>query len=134
MRLYKLGFFLVAIQAGLPFAYAQQTKNVAPPPPQMERLEEGHAPAATIEASKVQPDSMSQRRVYGGKVTESKVTSGGSTYYVLPNDQVGSSVGGDMESHATRPAQWEILHFGGDKENRKAAEAASRTPAPPETK
>lgn len=134
MRLHKLGFFLVAIQAGISLAHAQQANNVAPPPPQMERLEEGSAPAATIEAPKAAPDSMTQRRVYGGKITESKVTSGGSTYYVLPNDQVGSSVRGDMESHSTRPAQWEVLNFGADKENRKAAEAASRTPAPPETK
>jgi hypothetical protein len=89
---------------------AQQPGGTAPPPPKLEPLEEGEAPPITIrkpeERSKIE-----EKRAPGGKVTEVKVTTGNSTYYLKPNDPVGASVPGDGESPSVRGAQWEVMEF-----------------------
>ena len=137
MHLPKLGFLLtacVAISTSMPMAFAQQPANAAPPPPRLEPLEEGEAPGVTINAPQQQQGSVTQKRAPGGNITETKVTKGRSTYYVLPNNPAGSSVRGDMESNSTRAPQWEVMKFDfrRDKEVKDAAvEAAASTPAPP---
>ena len=104
-------------------AYAQApTKNVAPPPPKLEKLEEGEQPAITI----APPDSGTKitEKHEQGKVTEVKVKSGKSTYYLKPNDPAGSAARGDLESDQIRAAQWPILEFdlGRKKVNPKEVE------------
>lgn len=98
------------IAAALPAA-AQPNPAVAPDaPPQLQRLDEGEPPAAATPAPA--PRRMIvESRAPGGKRTEVAVTGGAGTYYLKPNDQVGSALPGDGQSIAFRPAQWEILHF-----------------------
>ncbi|MFC3109800.1 DUF2782 domain-containing protein [Undibacterium arcticum] len=111
----------VAVQL-LP-AYAQApAKNVAPPPPKLEKMEEGEQPAITI----APPDSgtkITEKRQQG-KVTEVKVKSGKSTYYLKPNEPAGSAAPGDVQSNQIRAAEWPILEFdlGRKKTNPKEAE------------
>jgi len=109
---------------------AQQAR--APEPPRLEKLEEGDEPAVTIRPSG-QERTTTEKRAPGGKVTEVKVGSGKGAYYLKPNDQPGSAMVGDAESHSMRAPQWEILVFdlNRDVEKEQAAQAAANTPAPP---
>lgn len=113
-------------------AGAQQPANDAPPPPQLEKLEEGEAPSITIRKPE-QGSKITEKRAPGGKVTEVKVNSGKSTYYLKPNTPAGSAVPGDGQSSGNRAAQWEIKEFDiGHKEPKEAqAQPAAAAPAPP---
>jgi hypothetical protein len=104
---------------------AQQSADIAPPPPQMQKLEEGEAPAVTIRKPE-ERSKITEKRAPGGKVTEVKVTNGKSTYYLKPNDPAGSATPGDAQSNATRAAQWEVMEFdlGRRAQKEKEAQAA----------
>jgi hypothetical protein len=115
----------IAIQAISLSATAQQ-------PPRLEKLEEGEAPAVTIR----KPDQKSriqEKRAPGGKVTEVKVTAGGSSYVVKPNEGAGSAQPGDLQSNTIRPAQWEVKEFdlGRPKTKEQEEAQAADVPAPP---
>jgi hypothetical protein len=133
MRTPKLWHFVTACVAAfatsLPVA-AQQPATIAPPPPRLEPLEEGEPPAITIR----KPDEQGQiteKRAPGGKITEIKVTTGNSTYYLKPNDPP-DSVPGDAY-YTMRAAQWEVLEFdlGPRPEQLQAEAAAAAANAPP---
>ena len=126
-------------------ALAQQSNGNgdAPPsrPPQLQPLEEGEEPAVTIRP----PDNkgkISEKRAPGGRVTEIKVTSGGSTYYLKPDMTAGSTLPGDAQSSGLRAAQWEVLQFDlSPSQDAKEAEAvqtnatdAAPVPPPPAPK
>ena len=55
----------------------------APPPPRLERLEEGDAPAVTIPGGGPAEKSITEKREQG-RVTEVEVRTGRSTYVVKP--------------------------------------------------
>lgn len=93
----------------MPLLAAAQQPADAPPPPKMEKLEEGEAPGVTIRKPG-QERKITEKRAPGGKVTETKVTSGKSTYYLKPNETPGT-VPGDTQSSANRGAQWEVGEF-----------------------
>ena len=125
-KAWRLVIAYIAIQAIALTASAQQ-------PPKLEKLEEGEAPAVTIR----KPDQKSriqEKRAPGGKVTEVKVTTGGSTYVVKPNEAVGSAQPGDLQSNTIRPAQWQVKEFdlGGPKTKEQEEEQAANVPPPPE--
>lgn len=118
----------IALQAISLAASAQQ-------PPKLEKLEEGEAPAVTIR----KPDQKSriqEKRAPGGKVTEVKVTTGGSSYVVKPNEPVGSAQPGDLQSNTIRPAQWQVKEFdlGRPKTEEQEEAQAADVPAPPPAK
>jgi hypothetical protein len=94
-------------------AQSAPAKDIAPPPPQMQRLEEGEAPAVTIR----QPDTKEKitEKKSQGRVTEVKVQTGRTTYYATPNDPAGSAMRGDGQSDTTRPVQFQIGEFGPPK-------------------
>ncbi len=134
-KLWSLVAVCAAVFAAPLTASAQQA--VAPPPPKLEKLEEGEAPAITIRKQGGEKKITEKREK--GKVTEVKVQSGKSTYYLKPNDPAGSALPGDAESNATRAAQWQVLEFGNPKNAKEAAEppqtlepkpAAAETSAP----
>ncbi len=119
--------FAAAFATLLPAMAQQQSGDV--PPPRLEQLEEGEAPAVTIR----QPDrrsKTSEKRAPGGKVTEVNVSTGGSTYHLKANDQTGSALPGDGQSSTMRAAQWEVLEFD-LKRSKEADEAQSATVPPP---
>lgn len=95
-------------------AMAQQARQperaTAPPPPQMERLEEGEAPAVNIPGGGRSEKSITEKREQG-RVTEVEVKSGRSTYVVRPLNVPGSAVPGDTESPKNRAAQFRVKEF-----------------------
>ncbi len=133
MRTFDIRLLLLAGLA----AYAMPVAVLAAPPPsdappQLEKLEEGEPPAVTIR----KPESnnkIEEKRAPGGKVTEVKVTTGGSTYYLKPNDPAGSAMAGDAESSHNRGAQWEVQQFdlGQREKKQKMEEATQQAPEPP---
>ncbi len=122
---------IAAYAISLPSAAQQQTGN-PPPPPKLEKLEEGEEPAVTIRKPE-QERQISEKRAPGGRVTEVKVTTGGSTYYLKPNDPAGSAVQGDAQSNQFRAPQWEIKQFDLNRpqEKKEAQAEAASVPAPP---
>ncbi|MGE5649087.1 DUF2782 domain-containing protein [Noviherbaspirillum sp. UKPF54] len=108
---------------------AQAQQADAPPPPQMQKLEEGEAPAVTIRKPD-QERKITEKRARGGKVTETKVTSGKSTYYLKPNEQPGA-MPGDGQSSANRGAQWQVKEFDLSRKQEATTEQAASIPAPP---
>lgn len=117
-------------------AFAQQENSAsrqAPPPPRLEKLEEGEAPAVTIRPA---PDksTITEKRAPGGKRTEVKVTTGKSTYYVKPADEAGTALPGDAQSIAAKPALWEVMTFDLTRQKQiqqEPDEQAVLAPAPP---
>lgn len=103
-------------------AHAQAPAKDVPPPPKLEKLEEGEQPAVTI-APPASGNKITEKRQQG-KVTEVKVKSGKSTYYLKPNEPAGSAAPGDVQSDQTRAAQWPIMEFdlGIKKAKKKEAE------------
>jgi hypothetical protein len=125
----------VALYVTVP-AGAQQQNGNAPPPPRLERLDEGDvpgAPAAPAGKAEKPRSVVTEKRAYGGRVTEIEVQSGRSTYYLQPNAQGGSAAAGDPDNNRMRGPQWRIGEFdlrrGG--ETKRASEAAAGTPPPP---
>jgi len=105
-------------------AMAQQAvpNSIAPPPPELQKLEEGEAPAVTIRKpgeERTNGNSINERRDHG-QTKEIKVQSGPSTYYLKPKEQVGSAMPGDAQSGPPTGAQWKIKEFdmGGKKKQK----------------
>ncbi|MGZ3159482.1 MAG: DUF2782 domain-containing protein [Burkholderiaceae bacterium] len=142
MRTMKLAsvFTLFMVTLAMSFsASAQQSPpkgQDAPPPPKMEKLEEGEAPGVTIREPK-NKQTITEQRAPGGQVKDVKVTKGKNTYHLKPNVAPGSALPGDAQSPHTRPAQWEVYEFNAKKKP-KASEIEDAPPpavAPPaETK
>ena len=106
-------------------------------PPKMEKLEEGEAPAITIRKPDTEKKITEKREK--GKVTEVKVQTGKSTYYLKPNEAAGNAVPGDAQSNQNRGAQWSVREFdlGRKKKGAKLpadVPAESIPPAPPSAK
>jgi hypothetical protein len=111
-------------------AGAQRPVATAPPPPQTQPLEEGEAPAVTIRRPGAGEEPITQKKQQG-KVTEVKVQSGGSTYYLKPNEQSGSALPGDVESKPMRGSQWQVLEFDmKPQKDQKPVEQAPDAPQP----
>jgi hypothetical protein len=93
-------------------ALAQQLREraEAPPPPQLERLEEGAAPAVTIPGGGQPERSITEKREQG-RVTEVEVRTGRSTYVVKPLSPAGSALPGDTQANTNRAAQFKVKEF-----------------------
>lgn len=111
--------------------FAQQRPFAdAPPPPQLERLEEGEAPAVTIPGGGPAEKSITQKREQG-RVTEVEVRTGRSTYVVKPLNPSGSALPGDTQSSTNRAAQFKVKEFDLSKpEDLKPQTAPQVLPAP----
>lgn len=109
-------------------ALAQQppAKSDAPQP-KLEKLEEGEPPSIKVGKPEDQRKITETRDDSG--VKEVKVQSGGSTYYVKPNQQVGDALPGDAQSSTNHGAEWKVLEFDLGVKNKKAGEGGV-VPAP----
>lgn len=96
-------------------------------PPVLEKLEEGEPPAITIRKPESEKQITEKRQQ--GKVTEVKVKSGNSTYYLKPADPAGSAMRGDGQSDEMRAAQWPVLEFDMGAKKKKETEAAAAAAA-----
>jgi len=114
-------------------AYAQQQpfqRADAPPPPQLERLEEGEAPAVTIPGGGQPERSITEKREQG-RVTEVEVRTGRSTYVVKPLNPAGSALPGDTQANTNRAAQFKVKEFDLSKpEDLKPQPQPQAAPAP----
>jgi hypothetical protein len=110
--------------------YAMALTAAAQQPPKLEKLEEGEAPAVTIRKPD-QKSKIQETRTPGGKVTEAKVTSGGSTYVVKTNDPAGSALPGDGQSNTMRAPQWEVKEFDLGRRKTKEVEDTQADTLPP---
>lgn len=98
----------VAALAAVPLcSWAQE--QAAPPPPKMELLDDSDQPAITIRKPEGEREITERRD--NGRVTEIKVRSGKSAYYLHPNAPVGSALPGDAQSTTVRPAEWVVHEF-----------------------
>ncbi len=138
MRTYKVygivgpiaGMLAAALLASLPAA-AQQSAAPAAATPKLEKLEEGEPPS--IKIGKPEIKKRVTERGTGGEIKEEQVTSGGSTYYVKPNQQVGTSVPGDAQSSQNHGVQWKVKEFDlgmKKKNNQGGTPPATDEPAP----
>jgi hypothetical protein len=117
-QLWPLVAACVAFIGILPATAQQAASNAAPP--QLEILEEGEEPAVTIRPPE-QKQNISEKRAAGGRVTEIRVESGNSTYYMQPDQTGGNQAGG------LRAPQWEIFRF----DLKRTDEAAKAADVPP---
>lgn len=102
--------------------HAQQpARTVAPPPPELQKLEEGETPAVTIRKQGGGANEITEKREQG-RVTEIQVKSGGSTYYLKPQEG-GAEVPGTLPTTPVRGAQWRIKEFDLGQKHRKEGEA-----------
>ncbi|MBR7799447.1 hypothetical protein [Undibacterium fentianense] len=113
---------LIAISAS-PLLAAQE--KTAPPPPKLEKLEEG--PEADVKLIKPESNKLKTvERKENGKVTEVQVRTGKSTYTVKPNN----APKGTPEGDANRAAQWKVMEFGGKKESKEVESLPVLAPGP----
>lgn len=129
LRIWPIVTVCIAAYAMPQLAGAQQPANPAPPPPQTQPLNEGEAPTITIRKPGEGEQPITQKKKQG-KVTEVKVQSGGSTYYLKPNEQPGSALPGDVESKSMRGSQWQVLEF--DMKPQKDQKRVDQVPDAPQ--
>ena len=92
-----------------PFAIAEEMdEGNTQLPPGLELIDESEHPTITIR----RPDATSEitERREHGEVKEVRVHSGVSTYYLLPNNPLGSAFQ-DAGSRVVRPAMWRVHEF-----------------------
>jgi hypothetical protein len=115
----KSSLKLIASVVAAGFAISASTlvaaqDKTAPPPPKLEKLEEG--PDSDVKLIKQESNKLKTvERKDNGKVTEVQVRTGKSSYTVKPND----APKGTPEGDANRAAQWKVLEFGGKKQEKE---------------
>lgn len=123
MRLFpvfRLGLFLAVLGAG-PAALAQDAMQEAESEETLELIDETEQPTITIR----KPDAAREitERRENGEVKEIKVQTGVSTYYLYPNQTLGSAF--DDGTSRRRPAMWRIHEF--DVTGQRPDQAGSET-------
>ena len=110
---------------------AQQSpqKSDAPPPPKLEKLEEGDPPSSKVGKPKNE-NKITETRDDSG-VKEVKVENGIGTYYVKPNQQVGNSLPGDVQSSQNHGVQWKVMEFDLGSKGKKSEKSDDATQATP---
>lgn len=97
-----------------PTLVAAQDKTAPPPPPKLEKLEEG--PDSDVKLIKQESNKLKTvERKENGKVSEVQVRTGKSNYTVKANN----APKGTPEGDANRAAQWKVMEFGGKKQSKE---------------
>lgn len=130
MRTSTLRHFLALSLLALSAAAGAQTPGSAPP--KLEKIDEAGDSAITVTGKPDSEKKITEKREQG-RVTEVKVKSGKSTYYLKPNTPAGSAQPGDVMGSANRGPQWKVMEFnlGKKKKSAKEQDAADDAPAPP---
>lgn len=117
--------FVVACFAISVSSLVAAQEKTAPPPPKLEKLEEG--PESDIKLIKPESNKLKTvERRENGAVTEVQVRAGKSTYTVKPNN----APKGTPEGDANRAAQWKVMEFGGKKETKEVESLPVLSPGP----
>lgn len=104
------------------------SKKTAPPPPELEKLDEGPETGVTI--VKPEPRNKIIEKREKGKVNEVEVKSGNSSYTLRGDPAIGNTAKGTPNGDANRPAMWTVKEFGGPKEVKEAEQIPTLPPAP----
>lgn len=127
MRLfYFRNIAVLAAIAAIPLCSVAQEPGV-PPPPQLEQLDDDDQSAITIRKPDAEREITERREQ--GRVTEVKVRSGKSTYYLHPNEPAGSAMRGDAQSDTVRPAEWVVHEFDFGRKPGETSEGQEPAPA-----
>ncbi|MBV7537899.1 hypothetical protein KW842_19185 [Duganella sp. sic0402] len=115
-------------------AFAQSTPSQAPP--KLEKIEDVADDAVTITSKQQQKSEtqISEHRDNSGKVVETTVKSGPSTYTLRPSQPTGTALPGDRTAGPLRGAQWTVMEFDLGQKKKKTAEdetPADNAPPPP---
>lgn len=121
---------LLAFTLAAPVMAQTPAKADAPPPPKLEKLEEGPDPQGISVAKPEPKNKVMEKRNNAGKVTGVQVKSGKSSYTVKADPEVGNAPRGTVQGDANRAAQWTILEFGGKKEVKEGNPPDALAPAP----
>ncbi|MDR1311607.1 MAG: DUF2782 domain-containing protein [Burkholderiaceae bacterium] len=100
---FRLALFFSSMML-VSLSFAQEEK-----PEHLELLDEVDQPTITIRKPDVSEEITERRE--DGTVREVKVQTGGSTYYLYPNRQLGSGIQGDTASSVVRPSLWRVHEF-----------------------
>lgn len=95
----------VAVVAAPLFAQAQD--KPVPASPKLEQIDQNDEPAITIRKPETGSEITEKRD--NGRVTQVKVNTGKSTYYIHPNDGPANVQPGDVQSPSVRPVEW-VVH------------------------
>ncbi len=121
----RLAVCISGLVLAAPLLASAQSKKEAPPPPQLEKLEE----VGESELKLAKPETKNVKTVErkeGGKVTEVQVRSGPSTYTVKEN----KAPKGTQAGEANRAAQWTVMEFGGKKESKEVESKPAQPQGP----
>ena len=103
-------------------AVAQQAPGKAPP--QLEKIEEVDNPITVT--TKPGSEKKVEDKREGGRITETKVHSGGSTYTVKQAGPSGSALQGDTMGQAVRGPSWTVMEFDiASRKKKRSAEGAA---------
>ena len=131
MRTFKFRQFLALSLLALSAAAGAQTPSSAPP--KLEKIDEAGDAPITVTGKPDSEKKITEKREQG-KVTEVKVKSGKSTYYVKPNAPAGSAQPGDLTGNANRGPQWKVMEFDLGKKKKTPQEQDAADNAPPPAK
>jgi hypothetical protein len=105
-----------------------QDKKKQDQPPKLEKLEEGEP--SSLKIGKPAPQQKVTETRDDNGVKEVKVQTGASTYYVRPNQEVGTSLPGDVQSVHNHGAEWKVFEFDLGSKN-KSTEKSDEAGTPP---
>ena len=106
---------------------AQDQKKKGDQPPKLEKLEDSEPPSIKV-GKPEQQHKITETRDDSG-VKEVKVQTGVSTYYVRPNQQVGNSLPGDVQSVHNTGAEFKVFEFDlGGKGKKSEKDESSAVP------
>jgi|GEM_PF-1444630 len=106
-----------------------QDKKKQDQPPKLEKLEEGEPPSLKIGKPAPQQKVTETRDNTG--VKEVKVQTGVSTYYVKPDQEVGNSLPGDVQSVHNHGAEWKVFEFDLGSKGKKSEKTEDTGATPP---
>jgi hypothetical protein len=98
-------------------------------PPKLEKLEEGEP--SSLKIGKPGPQQKVTETRDDSGVKEVKVQTGVSTYYVKPNQDVGNSLPGDVQSVHNHGAEWKVFEFDLGSKNKNTDKTTDTGAAPP---
>ncbi|MBC3935128.1 MULTISPECIES: hypothetical protein [Undibacterium] len=122
---------IFSAQLAIPALAQTPAKAEVPPPPKMEKLEEGPTEKSLSVGKPEQKNKVVEKKNNAGKVTEVEVKSGKSSYTLKADPQAGNAQPGTVQGQGNRAAQWKLLEFGGKKEVKEAPEPLPVLPPAP---
>lgn len=117
---------VLALTSLAPGAAQAQQSAPATTAPKLEPIDDVNDTPITVTSKPAQRNEVQEHRQQG-QVTEVKVTSGPSTYYLKPNP---NPQGGDIPGRNLSGPQWRVMEFGGKKKSTHEDDGPDVAPVP----